>query len=228
MTSPRARYTGDGAWEQVPEFSSSLKKRLRAFSPQQEAEVDPVLGHPADDFVNEILAEALWARSTLHWQRLDCTKQELRAECADLLSMLKAAEFRLRNLSPQVDRLLGVDADPLGCADSIESLIKFVETAELHVDDLPRARKPHHKQHDVALELAIRVLQVVRDHGLKDSATGDPHWDNASDAVGILQLLGDELKIVRSIATWRDTVAEAKRRMTNSREHRTLTDDAAE
>jgi hypothetical protein len=80
----------------------------------------------------------------------------------------------------------------------------------------------------VALELAIRVLQVVRDHGLKDSATGDPYLDNASDAVGILQLLGDELKIVRSTATWRDTVAEAKRRVTSSREDRTQTDGAAE
>ena len=127
MPTAKARYTGGGGRAKTKEFSSSLKTKLRDYFPRQQLGACEIWGHPADDFVSHVLAEAQWAVSELYWQTLDITKSEIRAEQQDLLHVLKLAHGKLRKLSPDIDRLLGVDADPLGCADKIQDLILHTE-----------------------------------------------------------------------------------------------------
>lgn len=98
---PRIRppYTGNGAWTRPKDFSQELRQQLRRFYPEQDAEPDLTYGDLADAFVASILGEASWAIDQLHWQEFDITKQEIRAERADLLNALTNASTRLRNLS---------------------------------------------------------------------------------------------------------------------------------
>jgi len=138
MPTAKARYKGDGAGQKPRDFSDRLEATLRSHYPDQNAESDPVFGHPADAFVEEVLAEARGALSRLHWDQFDLTKQEIRAEQADLLKTLKDGHEKLRNVSRDLDRLLGIDADPLGCADKIEELIGYVKNADSLIDQLPR------------------------------------------------------------------------------------------
>ena len=173
--------------------------------------MDPVWGNPAEDFINEILSEAWWAKSELHWQQFDSTKRELFAEHTDILTLLNETHSKLRRLSPDFDRLLGNDADPLGCADQIGKLIQHVENAGSTIDDLPKSRRPVEKETDVAEELALRVLRVLQGYGINLAATGDSNLGYASDAVDILRIVGDDIGLERSTFTWRSVVSKAKK-----------------
>lgn len=210
MSTAKARYVGDGCGDPIPDFSDALKVDLRSFYPDHDAKVDPVWGHPADDFVDQVLSEAWWAKSELHRQRFDTTRAEVRAEQADLLKVLQVCERKLRNLSPDVDRLLGVDADPRGCADQIALLIEHAARAGQAIEGLEKARKPNEKRHDVAIEMSLRVLRVLQQFGIRAAATGDSYFGYTSDAVKILKLIGDDIGIVRDELTWRDTIIKAK------------------
>jgi hypothetical protein len=156
------------------------------------------------------LSEAWWAKSALHVQEYEITKAEVRAEHVDLLKSLRAIEYKLRNLSPDLDRLLGIDADPLGCADQIALMAQHVITASADVARLSKAKKPVEKQHDIAVEFAIRVLRVLQVYGIPAAATGDAYFAYTSKAVKILKLIGDDLGIKRDQLTWRDTIIKAK------------------
>jgi hypothetical protein len=211
MPTAKARYLGDGSGELLSDFSHQLKEELRSF--YQGKNANPDLGEwvePADAFVEEILSEAWWAKSALHVQEYEITKAEVRAEHVDLLKSLRAIEYKLRNLSPDLDRLLGIDADPLGCADQIALMAQHVITASADVARLSKAKKPVEKQHDIAVELAIRVLRVLQVYGIPAAATGDAYFAYTSNAVKILKLIGDDLGIKRDQLTWRDTIIKAK------------------
>lgn len=211
MTTAKAKYVGGGDGEAIPDFSEKLKKDLRAFYPGKDAKVDSVWGHPADAFVEAVLGEAWWAKSMLYWQRFGITKDEVRAEQADLLKTLRECEYKLRNLSPDHSRLFGINADPLDCADRISLLIQSAATAAPAIERMEKARKPIEKQHDVVVELSVLVLRVLQQYGIRAAATGDDYFEYVSDAVKILKLIGDDLGLVRDELTWRDAIIKAKR-----------------
>jgi hypothetical protein len=210
MPTAKALYKGDGAWKMVKDFSDTLKTKLRGYYPNQEADTDPVWGHPADDFVSRVLAEAQWAISELHWHQFVSTKQEIRAEQADLLKSLHDLHHKLRSLSPDFERLMAIDADPLGCADDIKELIRHVECVAPLIDKVPSAKKQDEKQHRVMVEMSIRVLRVLKDFGIEPAVTGDNYFGYTSDAVKILKVIGDDIGLVKAPLTWRDTISEAK------------------
>jgi hypothetical protein len=162
--------------------------------------------------VEAVLGEAWWAKSALHWQRFGITKEEVRAEHANLLKALRECEYKLRHLSPDHSRLLGINADPLACADGISLLIQSAETAAPAIELMDKARKPIEKQHDVAVELSVLVLRVLQRYGIRAAATGDDYFEYESDAVKILKLIGDDLGLVRDNLTWRDSIIKAKRK----------------
>ncbi len=211
MPTAKARYTGDGSGTLIQDFSDALKTKLRAYYPDQQAEIDPTWGHPADAFVSCVLAEARWAVSKLHWQKFDGTKQEIRAEQSDLLKELNEIHHKLRNLSPDFDRLLGTDADPLGCADKIRELIGHVESAGRIIERLPTKKKTAEKKHDVAVEMAVRVLRTLKEYGIAPAATGDAYFHYTSNAVQILKLIGGDIDLVLAALTWRDIIIAAKK-----------------
>ena len=210
MAFAKAEYKGNGAGEMIPDFSDKLKSTLRSYYPDQDAESDETFGHPADGFVNHVLNEAWWAKSELDSQTFDITKQQIRAEQADIMKVLSDAHCKLRSLSPDFDRLLGVDADVWGCAAKIKELIGQVEHAKQRIDLLPTARKPADKQHAMAVEMAVRVLRVLKSYEIKPSATCGSHFSYTSDAVQILKAIGDDIGLVLADLTWRDTIIKAK------------------
>ena len=211
MPTAKARYLGDGTGSQPRDFSDRLRATLRKFYPDQKAVDDPVWGHPGDNFVEEILAETRWATAELHWHTFTLTRQEIRAEHADLLKTLTTTRDKLRSLSTDLDRLLGVTADPLGCADAMTVLIEKVEAAEPLIDRLPSKAKAADAQHDVAVELAIRVLPILERYGCSTGATGSAYYDHSSDAVQILKAIGDDIGLVRAELTWRDAIIAVKK-----------------
>ena len=211
MTTAKAKYVGGGDEELIPDFSEKLKNSLRAFYPNPQAEVDPIWGHPAVAFVEELLGAAWEAKSALYWQRLEITKAELVAEKADVLKVLRASAYKLRNLSPEHARILAVNADPLGWADAISLMIQAVEATTPAIEKLKKAKKPVEKQYGVAVELSVLVLRVLQQYGIRPAATGDCYFEYKSDAVRILKLIGDDLGLVRGNLTWRDLIIEARR-----------------
>lgn len=231
MPSGKARYNSPLVTEsRILDFSDEVKKKLRSFYPRkakdlatpqeqsEQEEYEKVWGRPDDNFVNVLLGEATWAISALEDCRMSLNKQDIRAECDDLYRTLENASGKLRALSPDIDRLLGADADPLGCADALEALIPAVEGARAAIDGLGRKRRPDEAYHAIAVEMAIRVLRAAKEEGVKVAATGSPDFGYTSVAVQLLKAIGDDLsqvfgdgRLTLDALTWRDIVIEAKK-----------------
>lgn len=229
MTTAKPPYHGNGCGTKLSDFSDELRQTLRSFDPRQGTDTDPYTlawGDPADAFVEAVLSEAWWAKSELHFSQFNSGRAEIRAEQADLLKRLRGVHDRLRRLSPDFDRLLGIDADPLGCADKIKELIGYVEAANPRIDQLPNGRKTADKEHNIAVELAIRVLGVVEQYGGDVAATAGTYWKliditeqcdsdveasrYVSPAVKILKAIGDDMGLVKAEATWRGIIGTAR------------------
>ena len=214
MTTDKAHYRGNGAGQIIDDFSQNLRDTLRNYYPNLEEETVPVFGHPADEFVNILLGKAWRAKKALHWLKFSSTKGEIRAEHADLLKTLEKAQKNLRTLSIDFDRLLGVDADPLGCADKIGELIQKVRAAEKTIECLPdkrKAKKPEQKKREIAVNLAIDIIRILQTYGLSTGATVD-EYGHTSNVVNILKSIGDDIELDREVTTWKKIVIDANER----------------
>lgn len=221
MPTAKARYKGGAEGAAPREVPPSLIEELRALcvaelmkgppSPSRGYEGEDDAQARADRLVAAVLTEIRWPAAELHWLISDINRSELRAEHADLRKTLNKAKERLRRLSPDLDRLLGVDADPLGCADSIEALLVHVEEALGRIDSLPAAERIAEKQKAVAVEMAVRVLRVLKNYGLRPAATADPIFGYVSSTVRVLELLGRAAGLPFAQVTWRDVIRDAYR-----------------
>ncbi len=212
MARGKAQYMGSGAGDLIPDFSDSLKQKLREFYPELGVVSDQYFGHPADEFVAHVLAEAWWAKSTINFTTYDIKKKDIDAEWHDLLNRLEVLDERLRQISPDLDRLFGVDADPLGTADKIRELIPFVKNAQPLIDRLPKAKTPSEKSHAIAVEMSIRVLRVLRDYGISPAATaGNDITGTVSTAIQILKSIGDDMGLHFAETTWRSVINDANK-----------------
>jgi hypothetical protein len=212
MPTAKAPYSGKG-WEKLSNFSTELRQKLRSFAPAPEHKPDSLsFGDHIDSFVEHVLAEAWWAKSELYWLSFEVTKAEMRTEVSDLLKRASELEVRLRSISPDVDRLLSINADPLGCADKLRELARSIELAEAAIDRLPQAKRDQQKERRVAVELAVRIIEVLISYKLNVSTTYTADFDGyTSDVVRILKMLGDDLQITRDESTWLDIIIEAKK-----------------
>lgn len=221
MPTAKPHYDSGGKWKhrrwsevEWEEVQKRLQEKLRPFYPDKNAKADPPFGHPADGWANFLLSEAWGAVSMMLWLRRRLTNEELRAERKDLLSTLNKADKCLSKLSHDLDNMLGVDADVLGCRDKIRELIPRVEATEATIAKLPRAKKLRDAQHDAAVEMAVRVLRV-KNHGLSTAATADAGLGYFSDDVQILKIIGDEIGLRLAETTWKDIILEAKKLATD-------------
>lgn len=218
MATKKPPYKGDGAWSKTRDFSDNLKQKLKEFYPLNDGQ-DLIFGAPthsdddnstkSDEFVEAILSEASFALEELHWIKFDIIKEEIRKEREDLLKHLKRTHQRLVSLSPAFERLLGIDADPPGCAGEIQQLINHVEQTEQQINKLPRAKKPAEKEYDIELEMAIRVLRKANDYGIEISGSDHYETGQVTTAVRILKLIGDDIVLRRHERVWSKIVAEA-------------------
>lgn len=217
MPSAKAVYDPDESWkhrqfdsDEWIALSERIQQKLRRFFPDKEAVECLTFGHPADLWANYLLSEAWSAISIMSGLRLRLTNEQILVEQHDILATLQKAVRILSNVSPDLDRLFGIDADVLGTRDKIRELIPVVDASADKVGLLPRAKKKREADRDAAVEAAIRVLRIYKDHGGRVSATADTDHDYVSDAVSILKILGDELGLTLSAATWKKVVAQAQ------------------
>lgn len=211
MTTAKAQFRGDATGTIMRDFSEGLKTELRTFFPDQDAIICDVWGHPADMFVEHILGVARWAIGEMKSHKGDITRQEIRAEYADLLKTVTAACGKLRNLSPDFERLLiGVDADTLECADAIQKLITHLEVAKPQIDSLPTMRKHTEKMHIVAVELSVLVFRELTQYGISIGATASKEYGTSGNGLKILKAIGDDIGLIFEPVTWRNIVAEGK------------------
>lgn len=221
MPSGKARYNApqsfadivrSGQEAPISDFSDKLQQEIETFYPGKDTKAETHEENSAEIFSRRILAEAHWAIAELEEVRLSLTKQDLKAEWEDLRAILERARDRLRSLSPDFDLLLGIDANPFGLADSLDAMIKRVDEAGRLIDERPQKPRATGQRHEIAMEMAIRVLRVAKEHGMRVSASGSSHYpEQTSKAVLLLKAIGDDIGLRLGKLTWRNIVAEAKR-----------------
>lgn len=216
MPSAKPVYDTDGHWKhrqfnpaEWSALTERLQRDLKPFYPDQQADACPEFGDPFDAWVNALLAEAWGAVSGAFSWGLRLSNEQLQAEQRDTLKTLEKAARVLGDMSFDLDRLLGVDADVLDTKDRILALIPYVESAAMSITEQPKAFQRKQVDHAAAVEMAIRVLRVYKASGGRVSATADMDTECVSDAIKILAIIGEALGLVLSPATWRGVVSDA-------------------
>lgn len=200
------RQFSDSDWQEMTE---RLQAKLAPLYPEIATTSEIELAKRA--WVGRLQSEANIAISTVLWRNRRRTNEELRAERNDLLSVLNKAAVCLSTLSPDLDRLLGVDVDVLGTRDKILKLIPPIQASEALIAKLPRAKNKKDAQHAAAVEMAIRCLRVVKEYGGEVSVTLVPELERISPAIQILKILGDELGLELGESAWKRAAALAKK-----------------
>lgn len=180
MPSGKARYTG---WKpELRDVPPGLKQKLIALCPDPDPD-------RADEFAECIIAHARRALSTVADHGLDLSQPDLRAERESLLRVLEMAIPKLRNMSRDLDRILNSEADPLGCADTIDKLIEHLKAAA--PESIDRKPRLDEVQRDAAVEMAIGILRVAKEYDIAPAATASADFDTSSPAVSLLKVVGE-------------------------------------
>lgn len=188
-------------------FSDALREKLRELYPDNLATEDPVWGHPADAFVSEILDASNWAASQVLHLNEEITSEELRAEYTDLIKTLNAADKKLRTISPDLDRLISADAEPLGLADKVRQFLDYLQATKPHVDNLPRAKRPEQKKQHFAADMTEQVVSVIKKYDFEISGSWDPKVrGKQAHIISILGMIGEEIGINLKREAWRKLV----------------------
>ena len=263
MPSPKARYTGghEISDEYPWDFTELVKENLReiyfTYHPDQSGPSDEerimteafnkTTGKTstpysaADRFVAAALTEGRSFLGVENEVAAMCPKADLLAEGNSILRRLRRnvsnhkLANNLRHLSPELDIHLGVNADPLGLADSIvqgtATKRQFKDLADHFVKALKiieaADRKPTRASvlHYYARELAIRLCREMRTYDMPVFASGTggiscPEPDEirgpatvnyVSHAVKVVQIIFKSLGFSSSLLTIRDLVGEVKR-----------------
>lgn len=208
MPTVTPKYKGWGEGKLLKDFTKDLKSELRSYYPHQEATSDPYGRHPADNFVEAVLASARGAIAQRHWMTFDLTKDEFRAEQADMLKRLNGLLDRLENISLSFERLLDVDSDRFGTINKIKEFIEAIERTGPIIERMPKSERPREKHHKIAVRLAVDVLRTLAGYGIANNATATDLY--VSNSVKILKAIGDDIGLRLAETTWRDSIIEAK------------------
>lgn len=227
---------------------TELRRHLREMHPRsRDASSDGGVFDPVASFVGAVISEVRWAQAELRWNETTLRKDEIEQELKTLATKLGAAArfarkypgkvtsssvlpdlaARLRMISRDVDLLLGIDADPRSCADSIDSVVAGKLTPSLGasaIDDLleqlgaAKSAIDRHPRRDmparqIAIELAFRVARVFEDEGLPVSSTvaGTGSAADSSSLVRGLRETGDAIGLKLAEKTWSEYVQKAVR-----------------
>ncbi len=225
MPTAKAQYIGDGPPWKPKEFSDELRAKIRGYFPDSTASSCPEFGHPADQFVEAVLNAAGNAAADLR-RPPDLSRQEIRAECENIVKTAKELQAKLQQASWQVRRLLPPTIELQEHTENLTQVIHVLEAVDEAIDRLPPRLRPTEAHHEIAVDMAIRVLPVLKDYGMATPTThgkyakinditsqsydGKDVSQYRSVAVDILKAIGDDIGLVRSEVTWRDIISEAK------------------
>ncbi len=269
MSREKAQYKGDGSGINFKDISDDLRDSLykciyeneKKSKHQGDAEYVSLI-------VEALVTEARYMLDELQWQVLDITKGELQAEHKNLTKVvnsvrnkitnlrkpksilnksisevcegLSVVSDRLKNLSPEYDRKLGVDDDPLKYSDEIMVLANRFQVVETNdslemlmcnalqslnqlsdvlsgidqtIAGLEAKPKVSDLQHDIAIETVIRVMNVLELFDIESSATFHEGYDDGALIVQVIDLIGKDMRCNRSPITWRNIIIKAKKQM---------------
>ena len=187
-----------------------LQSELKPFYPNKEAVDCPVFGHPFDEWVNVLASEAWGAISGIYGRGIRLTNEQLLVEQKNTLKTLQKAAHLLSDMSLDLDKLLGIDADVLGTRDRILELMPYLESAGQKITAQPKAFQRNQVDQAAAVEMAIRVLRVYKDHGGRVAATADNDLQYFSDSIKILRIIGQAFGLDLSAATWKKVILVAR------------------
>lgn len=226
MTTPRARYVVEASEVIVPDFPQSLRRELRKrferfFTADQigahRAFVNGLgaddwrVAHPADAIVFELLGVAYPLKVKLYRHKnFALTKGEVLAEHADFLKSLRTMQKKLRSLSPELDRLLGYDADPLGIADLMGDLISRVEFATATAKRHPDLQRDRVFNHEIACEFALAALETLASNDIPPQTSEGKVVIDAKLLIATLKSIGGAMKLELAENTWKNTIASAR------------------
>lgn len=207
MSRPKARFNGSQKSGRVKELTDNELQRLRDLWPHGGI-ASEVWGHPSDQFAESLTAVVQEVRAQRLQDRAAVTKEDACAELRKVAQQLREAEQMLRTLSPDVDVLLGVEADPFGCADTINVLLSRFQHAEDACVKMYSMLSSAERDKRLALDICVQVAEVLKDHGINVAATAVVDFAQQSQAVTACVVVGELSGICRSPATWRDLLAE--------------------
>lgn len=219
MTRPRARFTGQVEWRPFKPFPQALRSELSAVAGMDASatHAEPEFDTRAEQFVALIESQAQWAHAELQVRAASVKRSEAQAEIAHLLRLAVPLYRGFATLSPEVDRAYCTKADPLEVTDALSGAIDHLSAIANSLDHAPPKKRKKvvgplrlSSEHDVAVEFAIRVLQVLAEYGISTAITFHPEYGIVSPLIRIVKLAGDHISFCRSLDTWRNTVIQAK------------------
>lgn len=207
MTRAKARFSGEKRPEKATPITDRLLRHLRELWPH-DGEVSEVWGHPNEMLEQSLVEVAQWAAAARRDALEAVNKEDARAELAKVKSQLEATAWMLRNLSPDVDVLLGASAAPLDCADALVRLLAHVEAADVQIEGGFHGTSWAERERRIALEVCWRVADALEHYGHPVSATAVSEYERRSLAVEVLCAVGGAASLIRSPVTWRDLLAK--------------------
>lgn len=207
MSSPKARFTGAQSPRKASNLTDTEVRQLRDLWPKDC--IESAWGHPGDEFAAILADVVLGVRALRDHDAV--SKEDARAELHRVAQQLSETEKMLRTLSHEVDVLLGAEADPLGCADSIQALMARFEQAASELEPLYAGESRSKRERQLMLDVCVQVAGVLKNYGIGVSATAVVELEQASVAVRCCRAVGDLAGLVRSPATWRDRLGEVLR-----------------
>lgn len=214
MSSPKARFTGGQPPLKVRDLTDAEVRRLRDLWPGGGRET--AWGHPGDEFAACLADVVLGVRAQRHREAV--TREDARAELQRVARQLSEAERMLRTLSPEVDALLGAENDPLGCADSIKAMVERFRQAEAARESSYAGTSIAEHERGLMLDVCVQVAGVLKDYGVEATATAQLDLEQVSVAVRCCAEVGSIGGVGRSLATWRDVLAEVLRQEADNRQ----------
>jgi hypothetical protein len=154
------------------------------------------------DWVGYLVGEARTLNDWLIEREEHTTREELKLEQSDIVTAVASLSDKLRHLSPDFNRLLAVDAQPLFIADELDRLHQQLQD----IDTTIQGRKP--KKSFYLIEFTVRVVQLLDGFNIPVTSTlkGDISDSLAIDLLGALgRAAGADIED----ATWRDYLTQA-------------------
>lgn len=155
-----------------------------------------------NELIAQLVAEARNRQADVHYARQELGKEQLLVELKNILESAEKLADKLTKMSDELAILLPIEADPKEARDLIEALLLHLKAAYTRIEELPRKPKPNERLRSIAEELAINCLHLLQQYGITCTAYADDNG-NASPAIKILKIIGDEIGLVNELATWK-------------------------
>lgn len=163
-----------------------------------------------DYFIDSLLLHVLWAKDELDDFKSLLSKADLLAEHEKQLKAVEKNIALLNNISPEYDRLLGIEPVVEECLDSLRRLELTLEESDDKIKNQDIKPKIDEYRRNIFEEFSIRALQVLADCDIKIAGTGCDEIEYKNVSVDVLKVLSEELNIYFSKLTLRDYVVRAK------------------